>query len=89
MHTKSKNIKKLTIHRCVGTGKEECIKKIDIITKISTNRGINITPYNGDNGFEMLRDHLGGANLNIVGREDRVGAIERSIRTIKERSRCI
>ena len=34
-----------------------------------TNRGFNITPYNGDNGFEMLRDHLGGANLNIVGRE--------------------
>ena len=84
LHTKSKNIKKLTTHRCVGTGKEECITKIDIITKMYTNRGFNITPYNGDNGFEMLRDHLGGDNLNIVGREDHVGAIERSIRTIKK-----
>ena len=37
----------------------------------------------------MLRDHVGSANLNIVGREDYVGAIECSIRTIKERARCI
>jgi len=27
LHTKFKNIKNLTTHRCVGTGKEECIKK--------------------------------------------------------------
>ena len=69
--------------------KRRVYKKRDTITKKYTHRGIIITPYNGDNGFEMLRDHLGGANLNIVGREDHVGAIERSIRTIKERARCI
>ena len=79
----------MTTHRCTGTGKEECIKKIDIIPRMYTNRGFNITPYNDDNGFEMLREHLGGTNLNTVGREDHVGAIERSIRTIKERARCI
>ena len=89
LHTKSKNIKKMTTHRYIGSGKEECIKKIDIITNVYTNRRFNITPYNGDNGFEILRERLDGANLNIVGRDDHIGAIERSIRTIKERARCI
>ena len=79
----------MTAHRCIRTGKEECIKNIDIITYMYTNRGFNITPYNGDNGFEILMEHIGFSNLNITGREDHVSAIERSIRSIKEISRCI
>ena len=45
--------------------------------------------YNRDNTFNMLTDHIGRRNLNIVGREDHMGAIERSIRTLKERTRCM
>ena len=45
--------------------------------------------YNGDNSFNMLTDHIGRGNLNIVGREDHVGAMERSIRTLKEKKRCM
>jgi len=79
----------MTTHRCIGTGKNECIKKIDIITKMYTNRGFNISPYNGDKDFEMLREHVGGKYLNIFGRENHVGVIECSIWTIKERTRLI
>ena len=37
----------------------------------------------------MLRDHLGGDNLNIVGREGHVGTIERFIRTIKKKEQDV
>ena len=79
----------MTTHACTGTGNTECIDNIDLITKMYSNRGFTISMYNGDNTFNMLTDHIGRGNLNIVGREDHVGVIERSIRTLKERTRCM
>ena len=89
LHTKTKKIKKLTISRCSGTGKNECTQKISTITRMYANRGFTISPYNGDNDFRVLKDTVGEGNLNIVARREHVGSIERSIRTIKERCRCV
>ena len=72
----NKKIKKLTTHACIRTGKIECIEKIDVITKIYSNSGFTLCMYNGDNTLNMLADHIGRGNINIVGREDHVGAIE-------------
>ena len=54
-----------------------------------TNRGFSINMYKGDNAFRMLTDDIGEGCLNIVGRKEHVGPIERYIRTIKERTRCM
>ena len=54
-----------------------------------TNRCFSINMYNGDNAFRMLTDDIGEGYLNIVGRKKHVGPIERSIRTIKEKARCM
>ena len=67
----------------MGLEKNESIEKIDIITKIYTNGGFTMIPYNGDNALKMLTYHVGSGNLNIVGRDYHVGAIERSIRKDK------
>ena len=76
LHTKSKNIKMLTTHRCHSTGRSECVKIIRSVTRMYSNRGFIIVTYNGDNAFKHLNETLGEANLNIVARNDHVGAIE-------------
>jgi hypothetical protein len=53
-----------------------------------TQRSFEIVAFNGNNEFETLRKHLSPTLLNIVGRGEHVGPIERPVRTIKERVRC-
>ena len=52
-------------------------------------RSFNICDYHGDNEFDKqaLRDFLEPALLHIYGREEHVGIIERSVRTINDRFR--
>ena len=44
-----------------------------------------------DGEFKCIRHELGeeGIQVNISGREDHVGEVERYIRTVKERMRCV
>ena len=42
-----RTLKKLTTHRYIGIGKVECLKKLDLITKMYSNRGFTISTYNG------------------------------------------
>lgn len=51
-------------------------------------RGFAIEVVNGDNEFEKLRGKI-GTDVNICGADQHVGGIEREIRTIKERTRCV
>ena len=54
-------------------------------------RSFNICDFHGDNEFDknVLRNFLTPALLHIYGREEHVGTIERSIRTVKERFRSM
>jgi hypothetical protein len=88
LHTKSTVIKFLSIQQCKGRGKKEMERGIDKVVSQFTQRGFKIVAFNGDNEFETLREHLSPTPLNIVARGEHVGAIERSVRTIKERVRC-
>ena len=45
-----------------------------------------ISTYNGENKFGIVTDYVGSGNFKIVGRKDYLGAIWRSIRTLKERT---
>ena len=88
LHTKSSKIKLLSIQACRGRGAKELQNGIEKVVKRYTDRGFNINAYRGDNEFEVLRNFVAPAPLQIVGADDHVGTIERSIRTIKERARC-
>jgi len=61
---------------------------IDKVTKRFTQRGFKIAAYNGDNEFEKVREHVSPTPLNIVARNEHVGIIKRSVRTVKEQVRC-
>ena len=43
---------------------------------------------NSDNEFGRIRDDILPTNLNIVAADEHVGDVERSIRTVKEGTRC-
>jgi hypothetical protein len=88
LHTKSSAIKFLSVQPCKGRGQKEMERGIDKVTTKFKQRGFDIIAFNGDNEFEKLRDHVSPTPLNIVGRGEHVGIIERSIRTVKERVRC-
>ena len=52
-------------------------------------RSFKLTDFHGDNEFDKakLKDFLEPGILHAYGREEHVGPIERSIRTVKERFR--
>ena len=54
-------------------------------------RGFRVTDYHADNEFdkEALKQYLASALVHIYGREEHAPIIERSTRTVKERSRSI
>ena len=47
-----------------------------------------MSQINGDNEFEGIEDAIRPCNLHIVGAGEHVGDVERSIRTLKEGTRC-
>ena len=53
-------------------------------------RGFVVNDYHADNEFNLneLRSALDGATLHICAPKEKVGTIEREIRTVKERTRC-
>jgi hypothetical protein len=58
---------------------------------ISHNRGFRVQFILMDNEFECMRGDLAniGVSLNTTAQDEHVGDVERYIRTIKERTRCI
>ena len=51
-------------------------------------RGITISQLNADNEFGVMVDEVRPMPVNIVGAGEHVGDIERSNRTVQERTRC-
>ena len=51
-------------------------------------RGVHVNQINTDNEFECIKNDILPTNLNIVAAEEHVREIERSIRTMKEGTRC-
>jgi len=90
-HTKSTNIKFVSIQPCRGRGRKEIEKVLGKVLERFRSRGIRTTDCNCDNEFEKVTPFLEARKIsaNIVGRNEHVGIVERSIRTIKERVRCI
>ena len=68
--------------------KEDMIAGVNRVIGLYRARGLNVTQVSADNEFECIRDDLLPVFLNIVAADEHVSNIERSIRTVKERTRC-
>ena len=89
LHTKSQKVNFLIAQYCALCSQHTIITAVGKFLHKYDCRGFQITDIHADNEFdkELFRDFLQPSLLHIYGREEHVGFIERSIRTIKERCR--
>ena len=66
----------------------QCIKNV---MRLYGSRGFLVTMTHADGEFEVLRGSLAaaGSGLNVCSHDEHVPEVERYIRTIKERARCL
>ena len=91
LHTISRNIHFRTVEFLLNKNKgSEADTRAGVarILPLYNKRGLQVTRVNADNEFDNLEDTVHPANLHIVGANEHVGDIERSIRAIKECTRC-
>jgi hypothetical protein len=90
----------ITVSRsiCFGTTERLVSRKADVVGKALVNvlglycqRGFRVKECHGDGEFEPLRATLADAkaSLNITTEDEHIPEIERYIRMVKERTRCV
>jgi len=81
----------LYVHRLRNRTKSEIAKKLKIIKSKYSGRGFAINVVHGDNEFnhETIMSVFPSAIIEICGANEHVPVVERSIRTIKDRTRCL
>ena len=86
LHTKTNIVNFITVQSGHTRSFQSIIKGLDIVFNLYQQRGFTITNVHADNEFDIprLHTHLRPSVLQIYGREEHVGVIERSTRTIKE-----
>jgi hypothetical protein len=89
--TRSHHIQFTTIESIPNREATSLMPAITKVQQIYSGRGFTISLLQADGEFEFLRGPLSALNisLNTAGNDEHVGAIERHIRTVKERTRCI
>ena len=90
LHTTSTGYEFKTIEYIPGKkgSAKTSLKGILRVIKKFKDRGIRVTQVNGDSEFECITKGISPTSLNIVGKGERVGNIERSNKTTKGGSRC-
>ena len=71
-----------------GAKKDDILSGINKVIKLYEARGLTVEQVNGDNEFECIREEIRPIMLNISAADEHVSPVERSIRAIKERTRC-
>ena len=91
LHTKSSKIDFLTVQTGETRHTKSIVKGIKRVINTYENRGFKITDLHADNKFDIdvLKKEIAPITTHIYGRLEHVGTIERSIRTVKERTRAI
>ena len=91
LHTKSEDLNFLTVQSGQTRSKAAILEGISKVIEIYHSRGFKVVAVHGDGEFDMdsLRAKIMPADLEINGRDEHDGVIERSVRTVKDRSRCI
>ena len=92
LHTKSDKLNFISAQHCTSRSLQSIIASLEIIQTRYSGRLFNITDYHADNEFDKaaIKYFLVPKILHVYGRNEHVGPIERSVRTIKEslRSTC-
>ncbi len=91
LHTISRNVQFRSVHKTQTRIAREYTRHLSAIINKYELRSFSVVQVEGDNEFdnEIVRNAIAPRHLSIAGREEHVGPVERSIRTIKERARCI
>jgi hypothetical protein len=89
--TMSRGIRFATIEAIPNRTSATLVKGIKSVVSLYKRAGFQVTAALMDGEFEKTRNDLNdlGIALNVTGREEHVGDIERFIRTVKERMRAI
>ena len=87
LHPKTNKVNFLTAQCCASRSLRTIMTVLEKVVSKHTCRSFNLCDFYGDDEFdkEALRHFLNPALLRIYGREEHVGSIERSVRTVKER----
>ena len=91
LHTISRNFHFQTVEFLLNKNKaseSDTRDGVKRVLPVYQGRGLRVTKVNCDNEFEGLQDMISPATLHVVGANEHVGDIERSIRTIKECTQC-
>ena len=71
-----------------GAKKEDILAGINKVVNLYQSHGLIVQQINGDNEFECIRESIQPILLNITAADEHVSPVERSIRSIKDRTRC-
>ena len=88
-HTITDDICYRTTHACKSSSKAQILLSLRKVQTKYHRRGFNIMDYHGDNEFQKVEEDLLPAMLNIRAAGQHTEKAERSIHTIKERTRSM
>ena len=91
LHTKSEGLNFLTVQTGHTRTKEAIAGGLEKVINTYHMRGFKVKTIHGDGEFDLdyLWARIMPINLEITGRDEHDGVVERSVRVIKERARCI
>ena len=72
-----------------GVKKEDILQGVKKVINLYQSRGLIVQQISGDNEFECIREDISPILLNITAAEEHVSPVERSIRSIKDRTQHI
>jgi hypothetical protein len=88
-HTISEWIKFRTVSAISNRYKRALLMETKAVTNMYETRGLNVTRIEGDREFACISNDVLPIPINIADVDDHAAKVERSIRTIKERTRCL
>jgi hypothetical protein len=88
-HTISEWIKFRTVAPINNRSTRTLLMETKAVIRLYETRGFIVTRVEGDHEFACITNELLPIPLNIADADDHVAQVERSIRTIKERTRCL
>jgi hypothetical protein len=88
LHSISRTIAFRTLSHVTSRGKRTILDEFRRILRLYQPRGFRVRDVHADNEFECIRDDIRPIELDIVPADSHVGEVERSVRTLKERTRC-
>jgi hypothetical protein len=88
-HTISEWIKFRTVSQIPNRSKQTLLTEVRKVIHMHQTRGITVAGIEGDREFTCVTHDLLPTPTNITDADDHVSEVERSIRTVKERTRCL